>query len=114
MRSKVFSMGAKALAVAALVSVPASASYAADFETAVATVLMGQKDGRIAELDEAKKKQLIACVNKVLADVPGAQRDYLEAAEGFRETEDRFGEIVMANQAEYKQKITKECGDLAV
>ena len=110
----IVSGGAKALAVIALVSVPVSAASAAEFSTAVATVLMGQKDGPVAKLDEAKKKQLIACVVEALADVPGSVRQYVEEAEGFEETEDRFGEMVMANQAEYKQKITRECGDIAV
>ncbi len=114
MLSKYLVGGATALMVVAAIGFPASATFAADFATAVQTVLMGQKDGPITKLDDAKKSEMIACVTKVLADAPGAARRYVEEAEGFDQTEDRFGELVMANQAEYKQKITKECGDIVL
>lgn len=114
MLSKSLFHGAKSLVVVAAIGAPASTSFAADFATAVQTVLMGQKDGPITELDDAKKSEMVACVTKVLADAPGAARRYVEEAEGFEQTEDRFGELVMANAAEYKQKITKECGDIVL
>ncbi len=114
MASRKFLRGTAAFLVIASMSVPSSASFAADFATAVQTVLMGQKDGPITELDDAKKTEMVACVTEVLADAPAAARRYVEEAEGFDQTEDRFGELVMANQAEYKQKITSECGEIAL
>jgi hypothetical protein len=100
------------LAAAAFVIVSASGSYAASFNSAVEKVLVQQKE--IKELDSAARGQMVACVQKVLAEVPGEKQSYVAEAANFEEMEDRFGEVVLANQAEFKQMITKECGSIVM
>lgn len=104
-----------AIAGVALVSLfaSASASSAATFEAAVETVLMGQKSGPITELDANAKGKLIACVIKVLQKVPEGKQRYVAEGADFTQMEDRFGEVVMADRAKFKQQITLECGELA-
>src|SRR3712207_2497232 len=104
----------RSLAAAAVLGALMTTATAADFAAAVRNVLEGQTDGPVAEMDAATKRKLIACVTQVLSGVPEPQKQYIAEGNGFEEQEHRFGEVVMANQAEWKQKITKECGDLAV
>ena len=95
---------------AALGAVPA---HAGSFSAAVAKVLMGQKDGKIAELAPAQKKKLIACANGVLSKLPAGKQRYVAEAKDYGTMEDRFGEVVMENNAEWKKKIARACGELA-
>ena len=101
------------LAVVAL-TLGAGSGSAADFPSAVETVLMGQSDGQIAKLDPAGKRALIGCVNKVLDKLPAGDKRYVAAGSGFEDLEQRFGEVVMANRAKWKQRIAKACGSLAL
>ena len=48
------------------------------------------------------------------ADVPDAKKRHVAEAASYDEMEDRFGEVVLADRAEFKQKITKECGEIAM
>jgi hypothetical protein len=100
------------LSAAAIVVASASASVAADFNSAVEAVLVKQQE--IVELDAGRRGEMIACVKQVLAEVPPAQQRYVAEASGYDQMESRFGEIVLANQAEFKQKITQKCGSIAV
>jgi hypothetical protein len=100
------------LAVAAFVVGSASAGHAASFNSVVETVLMQQK--RIKELDADRQGQMIACVKKTLAVVPAERQSYVAAATDFDEMEERFGEVVLANQAEFEKLITRECGGIAI
>ncbi len=49
-----------------------------------------------------------------MADVPEAKQRYVVEAANYDEMENRFGEVVLADRAEFKQKITKECGEIAM
>jgi hypothetical protein len=103
---------ASALSAAAIVVASTSVGMAADFNSAVRAVLVKQQE--IVELDEARRGEMISCVQKVLAEVPPAKQRYVAEASGYDEMESRFGEVVLANQAEFKQKITQRCGSIAV
>jgi hypothetical protein len=89
-----------------------TAGFAQDFSAAVQTVLSKQKE--ITELDADRQVEMIACANRVLAEVPGEKQRYVAEAANFDEMESRFGEVVLADRAEFKQKITKECGSIVM
>lgn len=100
------------LAAAAVVIGSASAGHAASFNSAVETVLKQQK--RIQELDAERQSQMIACVKQTLTVVPAERQAYVAEATDFDEMEERFGEVVLANQAEFEKLITRECGGIAI
>jgi hypothetical protein len=85
---------------------------AADFSAAVEQVLLRQKE--ITDLDAGKQREMIACVNGVLADVPDPTKDTVAAAGSLDAMEDAFGEMVMADRAKLKQKITEVCGGIVM
>jgi hypothetical protein len=87
---------------------------AADFPSVVAEVMNGQKDGPLTRMSAGKKQAMIQCVIGALAGVPAGKKRYVQEGATYDEREDRFGEVVMANRAEWKQKITKACANLAV
>jgi hypothetical protein len=87
---------------------------APDFPSAVAQVLQSQQKGPVSKLDAGRKQQLIACVNGVLAGLPNGKKRYIVEAASFDELEDRFGDVVMENRAEWKQKIAKGCSHIVV
>lgn len=107
-----FRLAATAAFACIVSTVPASADQA--FSRAVEKVLMSEKDGRVAELDAARKKDLIACVNTVLEKLPPPKQRYVVEAADIDEMQDRFGEVVMADGAAWKQKITKACQEIVV
>ena len=101
-----------ALAAVGTFAALTSASFAAEFNTVVETVLLQQKE--VKELDAERQGQMVACVKEVLADLPASKQAYVAEAADFDQMEDRFGEVVLANQAEFKQAITKKCGGIAL
>lgn len=101
-----------ALSVIALVFVSTSASSAAEFASVVETVLLKQKE--IVDLDADRQREMISCVKQVLTEVPEAKQRYVAESANFDEMENRFGEVVLADRAEFKQKITKDCGGIAM
>jgi hypothetical protein len=87
---------------------------AASFNSAIQQVLMAQTGGEFAELNANQKTEMVACVQQVLAKVPeGLQRPVTEAS-NIDEMQDRFGELVLAEQAKWKQRIAKACGHIAM
>src|SRR5688572_1395802 len=86
-------------------------ALAADFNSAVETVLSNQP--QITDLAPDRRGQMIACVKQVLVAVPRPKQQYVAAASSYAEMESRFGEIVMADRARFKQRITKVCGAIA-
>jgi hypothetical protein len=102
----------RVLCAAAIVLGSSAASFAADFNSAVKTVLLKQQE--VMELDSARQGQMIACVQKVLADVPAPKQRYVAEGANYDEMESRFGEVVLADRAKYKQKITSVCGGIVV
>jgi hypothetical protein len=111
MATKVFLRATAALIVASSVFAATSAT-AVTFPRAVEQILMAQTDGPLAKLDDGRKREMVSCVNDVLAGLPkGKQRFVVEAA-SFDELENRFGKVVMENRAEWKQKIAKNCAHI--
>ena len=101
-----------ALGAAAIMIASTSAGEAADFNSAIEQVLLKQQE--IVDLDRSRRGQMIACVKQALADVPAGRQRYVEEAASYDEMESRFGEVVLADRAKFKQKITQECGSIAV
>ena len=101
-----------ALVAVAVTFGASSPGWADEFSTAVEQVLMRQKE--ITDLDADRQREMITCVNGVLADVPDAIKAEVAQAPGIDEMEDRFGEMVMADQAALKQQITQTCGGIAM
>ena len=102
----------KGLGAVSIVVLSTSAAYAASFNSAVETVLKEQKE--IKELDSGRQGEMIACVQTTLTEVPPPRQSYVAEAANFDEMENRFGEVVLENQAEFKQLITKNCGGIAL
>jgi hypothetical protein len=75
---------------------------------------MNQQDGRVAKLSADGKRQLISCVKRVLAAVPAGRKRYVQQATSLDQMQDRFGEVVMENRAEWKQKIANKCASIAL
>ena len=86
------------------------AAAAASFNSVVETVL--SKQPQITDLSADRRREMIACVQKVLEQVPPPKRDYVAQAKNYDEMENRFGEVVMADRARFKQRITRECGNI--
>ena len=120
--SVVATMSVKAItravgAVAILIAVAgwtAPAAASGSFAAAVETILLSQTEGRVATLSAEKKHELIACVNQVLTAMPNGMKRFVLAAANFDEMEHRFGEVVMQNRAEWKQKIARGCAHIVV
>ena len=96
---------------AVFASTPANAG---GFGAVVEKVLMSQQSGPVAKLDPDRKRELVACVNKVLAKLPAGKKRYVSEAASFDEMQQRFGKVVMENRAEWKQKIAKSCASIAM
>jgi hypothetical protein len=98
-------------ALAIAISTP---TLAADFPTVVANILNNQTDNRISRMGSAQKQEMIACVNAVLTKLPNGRKRYVVEGATFDEQQDRFGEVVQANRAEWEQKIARACASIAV
>jgi hypothetical protein len=105
---------AGALLVCGSVLVSGNAVAGGNFGAAVEQVLMAQQDGPVAKMSEGKKRELVACVNGVLAKLPAGKKRYVAESASFDQMQDRFGEVVMENRAEWKQKIAKSCAKIAL
>jgi hypothetical protein len=87
---------------------------AADFQSVVEEILQAQTDGPISRMNEPKKGLMIACVNQALTGLPAAKKRFVVAGETLDERQDRFGDVVMENRAEWKQKIARACAQVAL
>ena len=114
MGSKMFSGVAVAAVLFTATIGAALASAEGSFGAVVEKVLMSQQDGRVGKLSADKKRELVSCVNTVLAKLPAGKKRYVAQAASFDEMQDRFGEVVMENRAEWKQKIAKSCAKIAL
>ncbi len=90
-----------------------SAAQAVSFSGAVEQVLLAQRGGPVGRLNEENKRELIACVVNALNGLPAPRKRYVTDSAGFDQMQDRFGEVVMENRAEWKQKIAKRCAGIA-
>jgi hypothetical protein len=109
-------LGAAALGILAAVASGAVSQAAAgpSFPTAVEQVLMHQSEGPVSRLPADKKRELVACVNDVLAGLPNGKKRFVTEAASYDELEDRFGKVVMENRAEWKQRIAQGCAHIVV
>ena len=94
--------------------IAAAPANAGSFGAVVEKVLMSQQSGPVAKMKADKKRQLVACVNNVLAALPAGKKRYVTEASTLDDMQDRFGEVVMENRAEWKQKIAKSCASIAM
>jgi hypothetical protein len=100
------------LLVAALALPPTAA--AADFPSVVTQILMSQTTGAMSRMSETKKRLMITCVIKSLQGVPNPKKRYVTEGANLDEQEHRFGEVVMADRAKWKQQIAHDCSSIAV
>jgi hypothetical protein len=114
MRNKMISGIAATAVVLAIFAAPANAVAGGSFGAAVEQVLLSQKDGRVGKLSADKKRELVSCVNTVLAKLPAGKKRYVTEAASLDEMQDRFGEVVLENRAEWKQKIARSCAKIAL
>ena len=84
------------------------------FPAAVEQILLNQREGRVSTLSSEKKRQLVVCVNDVLAKMPSGMKRFVLAATDYEDMESRFGKVVMDNRAEWKQKIAQGCAHIVV
>jgi len=107
---------AVALSVIAATSAGSVAPAAAggSFPSVVEQILMNQNDGPVSRLPANKKHELISCVNQVLAELPNGKKRFVIEAASYDESEHRFGQIVMENRAEWKQRIARGCAHIVV
>jgi hypothetical protein len=103
------------LALGALAVVSTSPAVAGPtFPAAVEQILMRQEQGPVSKLPDAKKRELIVCVNDVLSALPNGKKRFVIEAASFDELENRFGKVVMENRAEWKQRIARGCAHIVV
>ena len=114
MATKFILRAASALLVFGAVAAVGTPANAGSFNAVVEKVLMSQQSGPVAKLDDSRKRELISCVNGVLAGLPAGKKRYVAEAVSFDQMQDRFGEVVMENRAEWKQKIAKSCASIAM
>lgn len=113
MATKSFLHAAGALVVLAGVFATNSAS-AITFPSAVDQILRSQQSGPVSKLDDARKSELIVCVNDVLSGLPNGKKRFVLEAASFDDMQDRFGKVVMENRAEWKQKIAAGCAHIVI
>jgi hypothetical protein len=101
-----------AATILAALWLPASA-HAISFNAAVEQVLLAQRSGPLTKLNDDNKREMVACVVSALAGVPDGRKRYVTQGATPDEVQDRFGEVVMENRAEWKQYIAKRCAGIA-
>jgi hypothetical protein len=108
--------GAVAFSVFAAIASSAFSPAAAgpSFPRAVEQILMRQDKGPVSKLPADRKRELVVCVNEVLAALPNGKKRFVTEAASYDELEDRFGKVVMENRAEWKQRIAKGCAHIVV
>jgi hypothetical protein len=114
MGSKIIMRAAFGVLALAVAGTAAPASAGPSFPAAVEQILLNQDSGPVSRLSDAKKRELIACVNEVLAELPNGRKRFVTEATSYDELEDRFGTVVMENHAEWKQRIARGCAHIAV
>lgn len=92
----------------------AGPAFAADFSSVVRAILNHQTDGPLAEMDGDRRAKMTDCVVETLAALPqGLKRQILEG-ENIEDQEHRFGRVVDADHAKWRQTIARQCGHIAV
>jgi hypothetical protein len=70
--------------------IAAAPANAGSFGAVVEKVLMSQQSGPVAKLNGDRKRQLVSCVNNVLAALPAGKKRYVTEASSLDEMQDRF------------------------
>ena len=87
-----------------------AASLDAQFRAAVQRLLLNLKDGPVAEMTMAERKDLAACVNEVFAGIPPQKKQYIvEAGSNLAELRARFDKVGNEDRAKLKQEVTRNC-----
>lgn len=94
-----------------LFAAPASA---AEFPSVVRAILDYQTDGPLAEMNPAKRAQMTACVIDTLAALPSGLKRRIVEGKDLEDQERRFGQVVDADHAKWRQTIARACGQIAV
>jgi len=95
-------------------SIAATPAAAAGFPAVVRAILNAQTDGRIANMGPDQKARMIDCVISALNGVPNGQKRNVAEGATLDEQTDRFGDLVNADRAKWKQAIAKACSSIAM
>ena len=101
-------------AAALILLVAATPAAAASFPVVVRAILNAQSDGRIANMGPDQKARMIECVISALSGVPNGQKRLVAEGATLDEQTDRFGDLVNADRAKWKQAIAKACASIAM
>ena len=115
MRKSSILLGALALIMFATASADAATSTTVNrqFRSAVATILNSVKNSNdfLRQMSAAEFKDFIACAQDVMDAAPPARKQYVLAASDTATQRRRFDEVALDNQAQLKQRITRECAN---
>jgi hypothetical protein len=87
-----------------------AASLDSKFRAAIQRLLLNLKDGPVAQMTTAEKKDLIACVNQIFSGIPPQKKQFiLDAGSDFGELRARFDKVGSEDRAKLKQEVTRNC-----
>ncbi len=89
-------------------------AFAADFPTVVRAILNSQTEGRLAQMGTNQRTAMTNCVIATLNGLPSGKKRLIVEGANLDEQEHRFGQVVMENHAEWKQKIARACASIAM
>ena len=112
--TKILSRSSIMALVAALPLAGAPEAQAASFPTVVRQVLDSQTDGRLARMGPDQRSRMTDCVISALSGLPNGRKRYIVEGSTLDEQQDRFGEVVEADRAKWKQAIAKACSSIAM
>jgi hypothetical protein len=87
---------------------------AATFPGVVRQILDSQTDGRLARMGPNQRARMTDCVISALSGLPNGQKRYIVDGSTLDEQQDRFGEVVEADRAKWKQAIARACSSIAM
>ena len=115
MRKSSILLGALALLIVGTPSADAAGSAAVNrqFRSAVETILNSVKSSNdfLRQMSASEFKEFIACAQDVMDAAPVARKQYVLAANDTATQRRRFDEVALDNQAQLKQRITRECAN---
>jgi hypothetical protein len=111
---KILSRSSIMALVAALPLAGAPQAEAATFPGVVRQILDSQTDGRLARMGPDQRSRMTDCVISTLSGLPNGQKRYIVEGSTLDEQQDRFGEVVEADRAKWKQAIAKACSSIAM
>jgi hypothetical protein len=90
-----------------------SGAVSGQFRSAVATILNSVKDSNdfLREMSASEFREFIACAQNIMDGAPLARKQYVLAASDNATRRARFDEVALDNQAQLKQRISRECAN---